>query len=384
MVIPDDEEEDEEPVASTSASHDADGGIEPGGWELDGNGAGQEYGAGGFLLDNDAAMPSGGGGGFFPEDDGLGGGGGFLLDDNGPTNYSGAGGFVPDFDAPLAGGGFLMEDDMAGGGGFLPDLPELPELPPLPELPSLGNEDLPTPRPPSRIPLKTIPAALDALSLPSTSHDLISLFREVASEDEDGVASVRREAFLEACGVLLGDADAESDDGKPSSNDSEEDAYVEQSGSGRRRIPTRRSTRANPIQDDSVPAAMDLDDPDSEPYDSEDSDIEIVGPSSSKKGKGKATATKTKDKTPARRKKARVLSKAELQEAEDTFELFFEGGLQIGKTKDKVIGLAELERVTRVLNEKISEDEVRSLCFASLPFSQHRAQYALVSHCLLT
>ncbi|ORY88357.1 hypothetical protein BCR35DRAFT_330226 [Leucosporidium creatinivorum] len=361
MVIPDDEEDDEEqPIASASASHDTAALVEPGGWIAEGDGAGQDYGGGGFLLDNDAAMASGGGGGFSPVDDGLGGGGGFLLDDNTPIDYTTAGGFLPDLDAPPAGGGFLLDDDMNGGGGFLPDLPELP---PLPDLPSLDNDDLPAPQPPSRIPLKAIPAALDALSLPGDSHDLITLFREVASEDEDGVASVRREKFIEACSVLLGDEDDDSEDGKPTSDDdSEEEAYVEEGASkSRRRIPTRRSTRANPVKDDSVPAAMELDlaDEDSEPYDSDDSDIEIIGPSSSKKGKGKAKATKGK--APARRKKARVLSKAEMQEAEDTFELFFEGGLQVGKTKDKVIGLAELERVTRVLNEKMTEDEMREM-----------------------
>lgn len=352
MVIPDDEEDDEQeqPVASTSASHDAAAGVEPGGWVVEGDGAGQDYGGGGLLLDNDVAMASGGG--FFPEDN-LGGGGGFLLDDTAPIDYSAAGEFLPDLDALPAGGGFLMDDDVSGG-GFLPELPELPELPPLPELPSLDDDDLPTPQPPSRIPLKAIPAALDALSLPSDSHDLLSLFREVASEDEDGVASVRREKFIEACGVLLGDAE----DTPSSDADSEEEAYVEEGASkSRRRIPTRRSTRANPIKDDTVPAAMELDDEDSEPYDSDDSDIEIIGPTASKKGKGKAKTTKGK--APARRKKERVLSRAELQEAEDTFELFFEGGLQVGKTKDKVIGLAELERVTRVLNAKLSEDEVR-------------------------
>lgn len=338
MVVLDDEDEEEqlEMVASTSS-----GG-----------------GGGGWVVDKMEVEGARGGGGFIPED---GAGGGFVPDD-GDGGFLSGGGFLPELSPPA--GGFFAE----AGGGFIPDFP-LPDLSHLPDLSPFENNNNNDAPPPDHIPLQSIPRALTALNLPAASHDLLSLFRDIAFQDEAGVDYVTRERFVEACTVLLaGDDDDDNDDseeergGSPSSED-EGEAYVQEGRA--RRGGTRRSTRANPVhddKDDGRPGAMDLD-LDALPSDEEsasDSDVEILESSSSrKKGKGKAVNGKGKASTRGKKKdRERVLSKAELQEAEDTFELFFEGSLQTGSLRKKTIGLADLERVTRLLNEKMSEEEV--------------------------
>lgn len=163
-------------------------------------------------------------------------------------------------------------------------------------------------------------------------------------------------------------------------------------GKNRQRAPAsasrpRRSTRANPVQDDEPvdPAAikaMDLDmnlieDEDEGAYDdSEDSDKVIVGSGHKGKGKGKATTKsrgkgkgKGKGKNGARASRAAAPTGAELREALDTFELFFDtddndgDGKQNGQRplalKDRKIGLDDLKRVSALLKVKMNEDEVR-------------------------
>ncbi|BGP34803.1 hypothetical protein JCM10296v2_006627 [Rhodotorula toruloides] len=418
VVLDDEEGEDDEMelVVGDAAA----GGVNLGGGFLPEPPAKDFAGGGGFLPEDDT-----GGGGFLPEDSGadLGGGflpeppanadtqlsgvdtgGGFLLDD-----FSKEGGFLPLPPPPLAGSGDPMAVDYsastsaAGGGGFLPDPPAefssaggfLPD-------PSASDPflTLPTPvPPPSRIPLTSIPPALRSLGLHRlglAGADLMALFEEVASDDEDaeGGRSVRRERFREACEVLMGDTD-EEDGSEEEYRDEEEDE--EEEGKSRRRLrrageptisvaaddegndapklrrqPARRSTRANPLPEDEDVSAKDFGAAlDALPDDSEsslseaatDSEDDVSGSAAAAKKKGKSPA-KSKGKKPRRGRRGNPndITAEDVVAAEDTFDLFFEESPQsVLPKRERGIGLMELQRACRVLKEKMTDGDLNEM-----------------------
>ena len=242
---------------------------------------------------------------------------------------------------PESGGGFFPEPSTDGGfvpdtgGGFLMDTSE---------------RDSP---PPSRIPLHAIPTALQALSLPS-SHDLLTLFADAASDDDEGILSVPREKFVEACAVLLGErilGEEEEGFGQEESSGSGDDSEEEYVAEVRGRTGGRRSTRANPGEEvERIVLA------------SSESEAQESGDGGGK-GKGVAVAKGRKGKQGPRKKdRDRVLSKDELREAGDTFDLFFEGSSRWDgrRREERTIGLGELKNVAGLLNEKLADEEVRS------------------------
>ncbi|KAK4698487.1 hypothetical protein P7C70_g7788, partial [Phenoliferia sp. Uapishka_3] len=329
-----------------------------------------------------------GGGGFVQE------AGGFLVEDGGDQvmagqsgeNGEGGGFLVEEEEEPFRlddsepqAGGFILDDTEPSAGGFILDDATFDEslLEPLPPF----QFDDSAPAPPqiaptaTRIPLKSIPEALISLNLPSDSHDLLSLFADVASDDEEGVLSVSRERFVEACNVLLGSdtegeqiGSEEEEEEEEKEESGESDAYVEEDAP-MRRIPTRsRATRANP-----GPTSLDkgkgkaivvgeLVLSSSEEESAVDSDNEGGGTSgrSSKSKAKKGTTPKGKGKGKGKGKKerkGRVLNEEELKEAEDSYELFFEGSSRAGK-KGRSIGLGELKNVAALLNEKLSDEDL--------------------------
>ncbi|KAL8280688.1 hypothetical protein RQP46_007011 [Phenoliferia psychrophenolica] len=375
--------------ASTSAA-EAEGG---GGFVSD---------AGGFLLDEDVVMggeflPSGEGegepelaaGGFLPEP----GEAPFRLDDSEPT----AGGFLLDDTDTTAGAGGFILDDSEPAGGFLADPSfdfNAPFPPPLPPF-SFDDLSVPDAEPAARIRLKSIPDALAALHLPSDSHDLLALFADAASDDEEGVPSVSRARFVEACSALLGEDSEEAE--KEDSDEEESDAYVEDVS--HRRTAPRRATRANPLPlvaplDKGKGRAIEIDDDDdddeplvissSDEESAADSDDELA-PAAKGKGKGKATKGKGKAvKVAAPRK----LTEEELKEAEDSYELFFEGSAKAGQ-RQRTIGLGELKNVAALLNEKLSDEDWALTLRRSLHVSQThlrpgQPQYKASSAVLIT
>ncbi|KAI5477660.1 hypothetical protein MNV49_006046 [Pseudohyphozyma bogoriensis] len=407
-VIDDDEEDDDEDeemelVASNAyggeqqhqpAEGEANGGFvdgddpwglkefEPGGSDGGGGfiveGQGDSVGEQGFQLDLGNVGP---GGGFFPDEDG-GGGGGFIRESEE------GGGFIRDDDA-VEPGGFLPDSstgfdtyDPSQGGGFLPEptsyfsanIPPLPSPPPLP------------PKNADRIPLHKIPAALEALHIPSRSHELMQMFKDVAEADEEGVESVSKEDFVRACKVLVDsddeDEEEEGEDEEKEESDESEGYQEESEVKQRRRRPPTRSTRSNPVgMEKGKGKAVELDDDvlmdlgelasesEASAEDSDDSDAEVGGGRSTKgKGKkggagakGKGGKGKATGKRRGRKDRDRVLTFEEMEEARDTFELFFEGSDQLGAKGYKAIGVAELRRVAGFLNEKITEDELQEM-----------------------
>lgn len=408
--------------------------------------AGAEGLGGGFLSEPADAGP--GGGGFIVEDDGppaggflpepVGGGGGFLTEaDQGATM---SGGFLPE---PAAsdvggGGGFFLPDpssldtpmrpaesDFGGGGGFLPppdnfshdpdsfagaggfllddgdDGPSTSLSSLLPTPAPLTNR-LPTPPPPpSRIPLARIPAALRDLGLHRVGlagAELIALFDDVASEDEDDPMrgrSVRRERFVEACEVLLGDEEppsAEEDKEDEGEGAGEQDDLGLGEGRRRRRQPTRqqpsrRSTRGrraaaqgddegddDEAQDDVVEKDFGGEvgvDESSSSFESE-SDVDIDDEDEDEddlpaKGKKAAAKKGAKGRRAAKGDPSRPLSKQDLADAADSFNLFFDESPQLAfGQQERVLTLMELQRACRVLKEKMSDGDVRPALSLSL------------------
>ncbi|SCZ97210.1 BZ3500_MvSof-1268-A1-R1_Chr4-2g07062 [Microbotryum saponariae] len=341
---------------------------------------GWQGGGGGFLPEGEEADQVNGatattGGGFIVEDDdraastispyyGGGGGGGFIAEDSEMVD-AGGGGFLPEpEDVPPLGGGFVPEDDDEG----------ISELPDLPDLPSLSNSNDTTLPPPkystNLIPLRSIPVAIASLNLPASEKDLVDLFSDVAVPNEEGVECVAKERFVEVCKAFMAGMDDEDEDKSPASDDEDDyegDAYEDRDESVKpsRRRSNRRSTRANYVQDDEplAPLPEDFAPEDDDDDDDEESDFEDLNGSASKgkvtasakqsKGKGKARTTKAEKRDPNRE-----LSKQKVEEALDTFELFFEGSVDKRPLKDRAIAMHDLERVARLLNEDLPEDDV--------------------------
>jgi hypothetical protein len=166
-----------------------------------------------------------------PIDDDM---GGFMDDGEGEGGFMDAGGFLPeDVDDAAGGGGFMPDEEEDGG--FLPDEDE-PEA----EVAHKGEDGEPR-----RIPLRSLPAILSSLNLPS-DEDVLAVFRSSASgwtepdrwnkgkeEVEEAVmigGGVELKDFRAVCAALMGPDEGEEggdiEDGDASASDDEEgDVY---------------------------------------------------------------------------------------------------------------------------------------------------------------
>jgi hypothetical protein len=157
-----------------------------------------------------------------------------------------AGGFVPD----EGGGGFMSDGDGGGGGGFISDGEEVrahdDQVGSLDEFGGGGGE-------PRRIPLRTLPAILSSLNLPS-DEDVLAVFRASASgwtepdrrrdrnneEQEEAMlmgGGVELKDFRAVCAALMGpdeggEGEGEGDDQLSSGDDEDEDTYKVGDGDG--------------------------------------------------------------------------------------------------------------------------------------------------------
>jgi hypothetical protein len=254
-------------------------------------------------------------GGFIPDDD-L--GGGFLPDDGA------GGGFLPE-----DGGGFLSPDVEAGG-GFLPDDAGgfVPEPGQAESLDDAGP-------PPDSIPLNSIPALLDSLEIPA-DEDILAIFEDAT--DDDG--QVSRQHFLKVAAILVLANENQGDDGGLSVDDDEAEVVDQEEEDWTRSAEesdeavatsttrqTRAQARRNP-RDKGKAVAL--------PSDEGEDDEALV----------RGTKGRPRKMTPQR--KAQALA---------TFELFGPQPVP-GKGNDKIITLEQLRNVARLLNEKLSDQEV--------------------------
>lgn len=293
----------------------------------------------------------------------------------------GGGGFM---DEELEAQGLQNVNEMEGAGGFLTsDQDDSTTRPTFSRI---------SPPPPTggllRIPLRNIPTALAALDLPP-NQQVLSLFKEVASDDEEGELTVSKERFVQVLGVLMGgddDSDSEAavqeaaeeeeeeqeelSELTSSDDDEEEEEYREEVKISRgRKGATRRITRASGGVGDGTDAIEEGALSDNNSQDSSSGmDVEGTAPLSSKaKGKSIASTTKRRDVksrkiTKAEQKKldrTRAVTDREIEQAISTFSLFFEGGNPpAGKKDNRKIGLKELRRACDLIKEDIDEDDV--------------------------
>ncbi|KZT61713.1 hypothetical protein CALCODRAFT_349222 [Calocera cornea HHB12733] len=265
-------------------------------------------------------------------------GGGFMVDMEGAEDGPSAGGFLPD--EPISAGGFLTIDQ---AGGFLPSSP----VPAHPEA--------------THIPLSLIPRALKLLRLQPDDDVVLATFREAATGwggSEGGEHGVSREDWRAVCAVLVGGRECaageageeaggfDPDDLESSLTEDEEDAW---------------QPSPSPVSD------LDAD------ADADYAEAQRT-PSSKRASKGKGRARETEA-------ELSELTYADLSgkkrgEVREAFALFFEeaGGKGVGsgnadergKGKERAapptvtrrIGAADLARVAKMLNEKISSAEI--------------------------
>lgn len=325
-------------------------------------------------LESDSNDPVGNGesaGGFMLEDTEMG-GGGFM-----PEEAAGGGGFVVEGEEEIGAGGFLPEDDTAGGfiaGGFDPMDTDTKDR----SSPPIYARPAPPVNPFALLPLSGVPASLAKLRLrPGALTQLMSIFRGAADKNNEGEDCVSRQKFVDGCAVMILDGRSDDEEGEDDEEEEEEEYEPEESTSSAKKSATR-ATRSNPaplqrLKNDvkgkgkarEVEAvASDV----GELADSEESDGATTSRSVSKyatKAKGKAkdspatSATKGKGRAKKVKDRNREMTKEELEVAKETFDLFFEDSDQLWQeTKDRTIGMSEMRRVAKFLNEKIKDDEV--------------------------
>ena len=323
-------------------------------------------------LGNNQAMASGiAAGGFVMEDTEMG-GGGFI-----PEESTGGEGFVLE-ESEIVPGGFMPELDAEGGFASAPfdatgmDIRSSPPIYVRPAIPA---------NPFALLPLSGVPSSLARLRLrPGALTSLMNLFRGVSEKNNEGEDCISRQNFVDGCAVMILDEGSDDDDNEEGAEEEEEEGYEpEESTSVSKK--SSRASRSNPapftqLKNDTKgkgrareveAVASDMDELASSDADDTGAATSRSASKSAIKSKGKsspAVAT-TKGKGRAKRVKDRNrdLTTEELEQAKETFDLFFEGSDQLWQeTKDRTIGMSEMRRVAKFLNEKIKDEEV-SLSF---------------------
>lgn len=313
---------------------------------------GEDVGPGGFTM-GDTEM-GGGGGGFVVEEEA--GGGGFVVEDS------------------EMGGGFMPEDDGAAGeGGFLAGGFDAQRSP----SPIYVKPKAPV-NPFALLPLSNVPSTLGKLRLrPGALTQLMNLFRGVSEKNIEEEDCISRQNFVEGCAVMILDDDGSDDELEQDEEGEEEEGYEpEEAVSTSKKAPSR-ATRSNPAplqrlvndvkgkgkarQVEAV--ASDLDELASSDESADGTATTTSRSATKTSGKSSPAVATTKGKGRAKKVKDRnrELTSAELEQAKETFDLFFEDSDQLWQeTQDRTIGMKEMRRVAGFLGEKIKDDEVRT------------------------
>ena len=206
------------------------------------------------------------------------------------------------------------------------------------------------------------------------------MFSDATEKNEEGEDCISRSQFIQGCSVFVTENDQESqgeedfdaevvDSGDGSGEEYQEEEQVKSSSSRRsgrvtRMNPTPRGAAALVEQDQeglesnqeiSIVAS------DSEELSEvDDEDISVMSSSS------KVTPSKSTPLKKSRSKKKdrnRILSRAEVEDAEDTFDLFFheDSSQMFVESHDRTIGMEEMRYVSNLLGQKLTDEDV-SLC----------------------
>lgn len=232
------------------------------------------------------------------------------------------------------GGGFIVEGDV--GGGFVVE-----------DTPADGAETV------THIPMSSIPTALQHLDLPPDDEQVLSVFRNAASgwssasnelgDGDAGEGAVSLEDWRTVCAVLFEHHDEE---------------YEDDSDGG-------RLGEIAPEDDDD--AGSDDQYLGSEGSDNDDSDDEYVeGPTASsarRRARGRQTKSSSGSPQPSTSAPKRITARQK-QTCLDAFALFFPSVPPTELASQKIM-IKDIQRVAKVLGEKIKADEVRgSLLFS--------------------
>lgn len=262
-------------------------------------------------------------------------GGGFILDDSDQ-----GGGFIRD---EGQGGGFIRDDDLpstSGGGGFIQDE---------------DDSNVPT-----HIPLSLIPSALQILDLPPDDDEVLAVFRNAATGwasssnrvdtrklgEEDQYVS--RDDWRSVCAVLL---EHDSGGGKRSDED------VEMADLG--------------VESDGAADSDEYQQPDDERGEDDDDEY-IEGPSTSAarrrtRQKARKSLSLSPPPSPSSSIRPRKFTPRQRQTCVDTYALFFPSVTPEELLVQKIM-IKDIQRVAKLLNEKLKTEEVRAVCFnASMP-----------------
>ncbi|KAH9822542.1 hypothetical protein DFH28DRAFT_949001 [Melampsora americana] len=258
--------------------------------------------------------------------------GGFISGDQaeGEDQYEGAGGFIA-MDEDESGGGFIADDDGGQQGSFLTEDHE-ENVDKEPSNNQLVSRDT--------IPVESIPEALKLLGLPYKNSDILEVFEQAASSDEDESGShrrwVRRRQFTRVCAALMADSGSVAGD----QDASEEPA----SGSDTSFVaPTSRNKRRKNGQSKTTNKSD---------HNSTDDESFIPPSESEVHATGKARSRTT------RRSRTKKEEDDDNSNVLQTFQLFFPESDQRDRT---AITFPDIRRITDELGEKMTDDEIQEM-----------------------
>ncbi|EGG00813.1 uncharacterized protein MELLADRAFT_117959 [Melampsora larici-populina 98AG31] len=257
--------------------------------------------------------------------------GGFISGDQaeGEDQYDG-GGFIA-MDEDEGGGGFIADDEPAQQGGFVTEDRE-----------GSVHKETPNPQSVSRdaIPVESIPEALKILGLPYKDSDILQVFEQAASSDEDESGSrrqwVRRRQFTRVCAALMADPGSvtgDQDGGEEVASGSDVSFVASTSRNKRRKNGKSKSTSKSD-------------------HNSTD-DESFIPPSESE-----ARTTGTARSKPTRGSRAKKGEDIDNRNVLETFQLFFP---ESDKKDRTAITFPDIRRITEELGEKMTDDEIQEM-----------------------
>jgi hypothetical protein len=241
-----------------------------------------------------------------------------------------------------SGGGFLLEDNEPPG-GFNGD--------------ALENIEREGPEDSNKILLGLIPAALQRLDLPPDDPDVLAVFRNAASGwtssslNSLGISHstetyVDRDDWRSVCAVLLEGRAPELDNGKSLSN-SPSSAQMDEEDD-------EDASMTDDYVDDKSPSHSDREQEDS------DEDYREASVRNSRRRGNRTTGGKRFLSPPSRlSEKPGQPTSRQRQTCLSTFGLFFPEVPSLELSKQKIM-VADIQRVAKLLGEKIKADEVRT------------------------
>jgi len=259
------------------------------------------------------------------------------------------------------GGGFLMEDNESPGGVFFNDL---------------ENAEGEGPEGSNQILLGLIPAALQRLDLPPDDPEVLAVFRNAASGwtssslNSLGISPstetyVGRDDWRSVCAVLLEGRAPAFDDGRSFGN-SPDSAHLDEDDED--------ASMTDDYVEDNSPSQSDL-----EQEGSDEEYQEAAVGNARRRGNHITSSTRYLSQRARLSEKPGQPTSRQRQTCLNTFALFFPE-VPFLKLSEQKIMVADIQRIAKLLGEKIKADEVRTL-FQISRFSNSRSRCSKCWRC---